>query len=192
MVMTKLAGARVWIDNKPSPVLYAYPNQLAVVVPFGIEGKSSVQVQVENLVALTPAFSIPVQAATPALFTADSSGRGQLAALNQDNSYNSSSSPAAQGSIVVLYGTGFGPMNQPVADGALLSSAPLPAPALQIQVAIGGQNAEILYAGAAPGFVAGAIQLNVRVPAGTASGNAAVVVTINKVSSPDGCTIAIH
>jgi len=192
-VMTnKLAGARVWIDNTPAPVIYAYPNQLAVVVLYEIAGKAAVQVQVENLVARTPPFSVPVQNATPGFFTADGSGKGQLVALNQDNSLNSASSPAPQGSVVVLYATGMGVLSPAAADGTIVSSTSWPAPALPIQVTIGAQSAQIPYAGAAPGLVVRAIQINVRVPMGIATGNAAVVATVGTVSSPNGCTISVH
>jgi uncharacterized protein (TIGR03437 family) len=190
--MTKLAGARVWIGNTPAPVIYAYPNQLAVVVPYEVTGQTSVQVQVENLVARTPPFSVPVQSATPAFFTADSSGQGQLAALNQDNSVNSASNPASQGSIVVLYATGMGVLSPSLPDGTIVSSTQLSVAGLPLQVTIGGQSAQVLYAGAAPGLVSGTIQINARVPVGVVSGSATVVATVGTVSSPDGCTISVR
>ena len=189
---TKLAGARVWIDNTPAPVVYGYPNQLAVVVPYEVAGKTTVQVQVENMVARTPPFSVPVQSATPGFFTADGSGRGQLAALNQDNSVNSASNPASQGSVVVLYATGMGVLSPAASDGTIIASTPLPAPVLPIQVTVGWRSAQVLYAGSAPGMVAGAIQINVAVPAGIAAGDAAVVAMVGTFSSPDGCTISVH
>jgi uncharacterized protein (TIGR03437 family) len=43
-------------------------------------------------------------------------------------------------------------------------------------VTIGGQPAEVLYAGAAPGLVSGVMQLNVRVPPNAATGGAVPVV----------------
>jgi uncharacterized protein (TIGR03437 family) len=191
VMATKLAGARVWIDNRPAPVVYAYPNQLAVVVPYEVAEKSSVQIQVENLVARTPPLTIPVQSTTPGFFTADGSGKGQLAALNQDNSVNAASNPAAAGSIIVLYATGFGTLTPSVVDGAILSSAPLPKPTSQVAVTIGGRRAQILYVGAAPASVAGTIQINAQVPMGTPAGNAAVVATVGTGSSPDNCTISV-
>ena len=192
VMTTKLAGTRVWFDNTPAPLVYAYPNQLAAVVPYNVAGKTSVQVQVENMVSRTPAVSIPVQDAIPALFTADASGRGQIAALNQDGSSNSSSNPAAPGSIVVLFATGAGIMTPSVPDGTIVSSTLLPAPVLQVKVAIGGQNVDVLYDGAAPQLVAGVMQVNARVPTGIGTGNAPVVLTVGNASSPLGCTISVR
>ena len=191
VMMTKLAGARVWIGNTLAPVIYAFPNQLAAVVPYEVASQTSVQVQVENLVARTPPFSMPVQSATPGFFTANGSGIGQLAALNQDYSVNSASNPAAQGSVVILYATGMGALNAAVPDGTIISSTALPALASPVQVTIGGKTAQVLYAGPAPELVAGTIQINVTIPSGI-TGNVAVVATVGTASSPDGCTISVH
>jgi uncharacterized protein (TIGR03437 family) len=192
VIAARLAGVRVWFGSTAAPIVYAYPNQLAVVVPYNVASQTSVQVQVENLVARTPPFLIPVQAATPALFTANSSGTGQLAALNQDGSANSASNPATGGSIVVLYATGAGTLNPAVPDGTIVTSTSLPAPMLPVGVTINGQKADIVYAGAAPQLVAGMIQINARVPTGITAGDAAVVVTVGTASSPSGCTIAVR
>jgi uncharacterized protein (TIGR03437 family) len=189
---SKVAGARVWFGGLPAPILYASQNLITAVVPFGIAGQTSVQVQSENLVARTPPFSIAVAEATPALFTADSSGKGQVAAYNQDYSLNSPSNPATQGSVVFLYATGAGVLNRSVADGTIISSATPPGSALPITVSIGGRSATIVYAGAAPDLIAGALQINAQVPTGIASGSATVVVTVGTSSSPDGSTISVR
>lgn len=191
-LVSKLAATRVWFDDISAPLIYAHPDQVAAIVPFEIAGKSSVQVQVENLVARTPPFRLDVKDATPAFFTADASGRGQLAALNQDGSTNSPLSPAAKGSIVVLYATGAGTMNPTASNGIVITTTPLPAPVLPVQLTIGGQKAEILYSGAAPQLVAGVLQINARVPTTVASGASPVVLTIGTFSSPTDCTISLQ
>ena len=83
-------------------------------------------------------------------------------------------------------------MNPAVSDGTIVSSSPLPAPVLPIKITIGGQNADILYAGAAPQLVAGAIQINARVPSGIATGNAPVALFVGTTVSLDGTTISIR
>jgi len=188
----KLAGTRLWFDGTAAPLIYALPYQLAAVVPYNVAGKTTVQVQVENMVARTPPFAVTVQATTPALFTTDGSGKGQLAALNQGASVNSASNPAAKGSVVVLYATGVGVLNPTVPDGTIVSSTPLPVPVSPIQVTIGGQAATILYAGAAPGLVAGAIQINARIPTGIPTGNAPVVLFSGTAGSSGNCTVAVQ
>lgn len=192
VVQTRLAGARVWFDKTPAPVVYAYPHQLAVVVPYDVAGKKTVRVQLENLIARTPAFTLPVQAARPAFFTSDGSGKGPLAALNQDNSVNSVANPAAPGSVVVLYATGAGRLSPAVPDGFLVSSAPYPAPMLPIELTIGGKKAEILYVGAAPGLIAGLVQINTRIPTGLTAGSVPVSLTVGTTVSNQTGTISLR
>ena len=74
-------------------------------------------------------------------------------------------------------------------DGSLAGRS-LPKP-VQHLVTIGGQNAKALYAGAAPGLVAGLLQVNAVVPAGVASGDQPIVVTVGTVASQTGVTVAV-
>jgi hypothetical protein len=60
-----------------------------------------------------------------------------------------------------------------------------------VTVKIGGVTAEVVSVGAAPNEV-GRLQLNVRVPAGTVTGDAVpVVLTVGEATSPEGVTLAI-
>ena len=124
---------------------------------------------------------VPLAAAAPALFTANESGTGQAAAVNQDGTYNNAANPANAGGWVSLYATGFGQTNPPGEDGALSLVPPagvLPLPVLQpIIVTIGGLSANTNYAGGAPDIVQGVMQVNAQIPSGLPAGNAAVVVT---------------
>lgn len=191
VMTTRVAGTRVWFGNTAAPIVYAYPNQLQAVVPFNVAGQKTVQVQVENLVARTPLFSMTVQEATPALFTADSSGTGQVVALNQDGSSNSRSHPAVGGSTVVLYATGAGTLSPAVSDGTIVASTTPLTPVLPVEVTIGGQSTTVLSVSAVPAVVAGMIQVRAIVPIRIPTGNAVVVLAVGTVSSPNGCTIAV-
>ena len=134
--------------------------------------------------------SIPVAAASPALFTADSSGQGQAAAANQDGSLNAANNPAQKGSIMTFYATGEGQTIPPGVDGKPASS-PLPAPVLGAQLLIGGVAAGIQYVGAAPGEVAGVLQINARIPMNIPIGRQPVLLRIGEFDSPDGVFIAV-
>ena len=89
---------------------------------------------------------VPVLPAHPGIFTLDSSGAGQGAILNEDNTFNSAAQPAARGSIIVLFGTGAGQTDPPGEDGKL-AEPPFPKPLAPVDVYIYGMKAEILYAG---------------------------------------------
>ena len=126
----------------------------------------SAEVEVERNGRRSAVIELPVVEATPALFTSDPWGLGQVAAFNQDSTLNSPSNAAVRGSILVLYATGVGLLDRPVEDGEVIPiGAPYPGLRLPVSVVIGPLESEILYAGPAPGFVAGLVQINVRIPA---------------------------
>ena len=85
-------------------------------------------------------------ATAPGLFAQNSSGSGPGAILNQDNSLNGPSHPAAKGSIVQVFLTGEGQTSPQGVTGAI-TAATLPPPQVTpepmqlIQVWIGGQQA---------------------------------------------------
>jgi uncharacterized protein (TIGR03437 family) len=173
---TGLDGARVLFDGIPAPLLYAQANQINLIVPFAVHPPSTVMIVERAEIAYGP-YRLPVTEAAPAIFSADLSGNGQAAALNEDGTLNSPANPARRGSIITLYATGAGVMDPPMADGSVApASLPLPKPRLGVSVLIGSFQAPVEYAGAAPGMLAGAIQLNVRVPDAAPPGDAVPVV----------------
>jgi uncharacterized protein (TIGR03437 family) len=95
-----------------------------------------------------------------------------------------------------MFLTGEGQTNPPGVTGAITSATlpppqVTPAPALPIQVTIGGQPAVYTYAGEAPGMVAGVMQLNVRIPANVQPGLDFVVVSIGGKMSQFGVMISV-
>src|SRR5579862_4831906 len=77
--------------------------------------------------------------------------------------------PAAIGDVVILFATGEGRTTPAGADGAL-SGNPSPAPVLPVVVTIGGQQANLLYAGEGPHEMPGVLQMNAQVPHGITPG----------------------
>jgi uncharacterized protein (TIGR03437 family) len=61
----------------------------------------------------------------------------------------------------------------------------------EVSATVGGQAAQVVYAGHAPGEVAGMVQVNLQIPAGV-TGNVAVVLTIGGRKSQDTATVAIR
>jgi endo-1,4-beta-xylanase len=186
-VATSLSGVRILFDGTLAPIIYSLVRQSSVVVPFSVKPPSTQVVYEYNGVQSAPV-TVPVVAAVPGVFTLDSSGTGPGAILNQDNSVNSASRPAAKGSIVILYATGGGVTTPALDDGDVVSGQHLLA--AKTTVTIGGQNADVQYAGAAPGLVAGVVQVNVVVSASAPSG-AAVPVSFSVGGAPSQSTATV-
>jgi uncharacterized protein (TIGR03437 family) len=191
LVTTFLAGTRVLFDDQPSPMIFAQAGQVNAVVPYAVGGRSSVQVRLEAHGQKSNAVTAQVAPTAPGIFTLDSSGTGQAAALNQDSTLNSPMNPAPRGSIISLFATGTGQTDPPGIDGKP-ASPPLPAPVLPVRVEIAGANADILYAGSAPGLVAGVLQVNVRIPQVAATvRTGSLVLRSGGAQSQPGVTVAI-
>lgn len=189
---TVLGGASILIGGTAAPLLYASPNQINAVVPFEVSGQSSAQLFVMNSGQLIAGFPLAVALAMPAIFTLSSNGIGPGAILNQDTTVNSPLNPAARGSVVVLYATGAGTMNPAQADGQITGSNP-PMTTLPVSVQIGGVSAQVQYAGAAPGLIAGVLQVNCVVPQNISPGESVPVqIAVGTVSSPAGVTMAVQ
>jgi uncharacterized protein (TIGR03437 family) len=168
---TILGGTQVLFDGVPATMWYAGPNQINAVVPYSVKAPATQMTVQRNGVTDGPRI-LPVAAAVPGIFTATGTGQGQAAILNEDGSYNSPATPAPAGSVIVLYAVGAGAMTPAQKDGEVQpNSLPLPVPAGTVAVTIRGQNCRILYAGAAPGYIAGLLQVNVEVPADVPGGN---------------------
>jgi uncharacterized protein (TIGR03437 family) len=170
-------------------MIYTSPNQVSAIVPFSVSG-STAPLFVLNQNQSTAPVTVAVAPSATAVFTANLSGQGQAAAINQDNSVNGNTHPASSGQIVTLFITGAGQTNPSGQDGQL-AAVPLPMPLLPVSVAIGGASATIKYAGASPGSVAGVTQVNAVVPSGLPAGNASVIVQVGNAASQGGVTIAV-
>jgi uncharacterized protein (TIGR03437 family) len=183
------AGTQILFDGVPAPLVYVSATQSAAIVPYSLDGRSQTQITVTYQNTSSLPMTVPVTNAAPGLFSADSSGQGQGAILNQDSSYNSQSNPAAAGSTVVLFATGEGQTAPGGVDGQM-AGTPIK-PLLPVTVAVGGQNAQIAYAGDAPGEVAGMMQINVVLPLGLAPGDILITCSVGGTASQPGLTVAV-
>ena len=168
LLSTRLGDTQVLFDGTPAPLVYVSEGQSAAIVPYGVSG--STLVTVNNNGQVSSPVTLPVAQVAPGLFTANSSGMGQAAAVNEDGSLNSPAKPAAIGSVITLFATGEG-QTTPAGINGKLAVDPLPSPLLPVTVTIGEHVAAVLYAGGAPGEVAGVMQINARIPAGVTPGD---------------------
>ena len=174
------SSTQVTFDYVPATILYVTSTQLAATVPYFVSGTTSMIV-ISNGEASAPV-TLNVIPAVPAIFSADASGKGQGAALNQDYSINSASNPAPVGSVVQLFGTG----------GGTLTNDTLPLLTLPVSATVGGASAQVTYAGIAPGLVQGAMQVNVQIPSGITPGPAVPIVLTVGQSMTNQVTLAIR
>ena len=190
-VATYLADTQVLFNGIPAPLLAASSSQVHAVVPQGVSSDSTVDIVLTFKGTVSAPVTLPVKPASPALFTLDGSGQGQSAALNQDGKVNTSAQPADRGTIVSLFGSGFGEWSQPAPDGTIFGSTP-PALKSDVSVTIGGVAAKVLYAGGAPGLVSGVVQIDAEIPAEITPGEkVTVVVTVGGQSSPANVTVSV-
>jgi uncharacterized protein (TIGR03437 family) len=162
---TELAGVQVLFNGQPAPLLYVQEAQINAVVPWQVAGEITICVSYRSV--LTNCIVEPVIFALPGIFTIDGV---HAAAVNQDETINSAAHPAPPGSIVSVFGTGFGPVAPAVKDGSIVT-LPLPSNALDLGLYVPASAASaamvvaVTYAGPAPFQVAGVTQINFRVPA---------------------------
>jgi len=160
-----------------------------------LAGAGMVPVTVVTGGQTSKAFPQAIADAAPAIFTADGSGGGQAAVLNQDNTYNGPDHPAAKGTYVVLYLTGEGQISAPVTGGvtAVGPAAPwTPQPLQPVTVEIAGQPAFVAFSGEAPNMVSGVLQVNVLIPSTAPSGNPPITVLVGANRTPSGVTVSVQ
>jgi uncharacterized protein (TIGR03437 family) len=191
MIDSTLAGAQVFFGKLAAPVTYTSSGQINAIVPYELAGQTRTNLQVNYQGSISKAMPLPVAVAAPGVFTANSSGRGQVSATNQDGSVNSTANPAAVGSYVTLYITGGGQTNPPGSTGAL-NGTQLKYLVQNVSVTVGGQPSAVTYAGSAPGLLDGVDQLNIQLANDTPVGPAEpLVINIGGVASPGTATVAV-
>lgn len=191
---TTLSNTQVLFDGVAAPIIAVTNGQVNVMVPYGIAGRATTQVQVSYLGVSSNPLAYNVTTTVPGIYTVNQAGTGQGAILDQNLSVNSASNPAAKGSVIAIYMTGEGVTSPASVTGQVAPSdgTGLNHPVQNVTVTIGGVPATVQYAGSAPGLVYGVMQVNVLVPSTVASGAEPLVVTVGTATSQNGVTVAIQ
>ncbi len=188
----ELNGLRVQINGDYVPLFYAASEQVNFECPQLAPG-TPISLVVESNTGSSPALASTVQFATPGIFSLDGSGTGQGAILIA-NSPNVAmmpvsgipSQPATPGGLISIYGTGLGGTDVAVPPGSPAPVQPLAYATATVDASVGNQQAEVTFAGLAPGF-AGLYQVNVQLPASVPLG-ASIPVQI-AVQLPNGAIV---
>ncbi len=197
-VVSTLAGVRVLFDNIPGTPIYVSDKQINVTVPYEVGGRVNINVVVEYQGVRSDPIVVRLEDVAPGIYTMDSTGYGQAAALNQNYTYNgpaggNGTSPAAANTTIALYMTGGGQTGPASVTGSVTpTTLPLRVVPGTVSATIGGLPATVQFIGSAPGLVTGVIQVNL-LPDPSVHGDALpVVVTIRGVSTPIGATVAVQ
>jgi uncharacterized protein (TIGR03437 family) len=169
---TSLGGVTVTINGYAAPLLYVTPGQINLQIPYEVEPGSATAIVTSDGYQSND-FSFDVFTAAPGIFV--DSNQNSIT-QNSDGSVNNQHNPAAPGSVVVVYLTGIGPLDNPIGTGQVSPSSPLSRTDSSFSATLGGQSVQILYLGLTPGFL-GLAQANIVVP-NIADGDYPLVITI--------------
>src|SRR4051812_38360235 len=195
---TKVGDVSVTVNGAAAPIQFASPNQINVQVPWGVQLSDAAgagQVVVTTAGTASAGASVTIAASAPAIYNFG----GQAIAVNADGSLAAPANsipgfvtrPAkiGDGSGLVIFATGLGAVDPPPADGANSADQQRSTLAKPV-VVIGGVAAEVTFSGLSPQFV-GVNQINVKIAAGTPTGNAvALQIQVGSVNS-NLATIAV-
>jgi amidase len=189
---TIAGGTRVLFDGIPAPIMSAQSNQVVVIVPYGVSGKTSTQVKVEYNGQTSAPVTVQVTEVAPGIFTDQPLGKGNPLVFNSDGTKNSQANPAQKGSIITLFATGEGlitnrsnvlPIDGRLAGAPAVLPTALQSPVASVVVGVNNAGLPILYAGALPGS-AGIMQLNAQLDANTPTGSVPLVIQVGSQFSP--------
>ena len=186
---TDIDSVSVKVNGTYAYVEYVSPTQLNVLLPVGL-ASGQATFETYNFGLASTAVTVQVQDVAPAFFL-QSDGK-HIVATHADGSLigpttTTGATPAAPGETIVLYGTGFGVTNPAAPEGKLITTAlPLATPPT---ITVGATAGQVTFAGLT---YAGLYQINVTIPASTASGDVAVVALVGSIASPGTAVIAVQ
>src|SRR5207249_1152629 len=106
------ASAQVTVNGASATVFFSSTGQVNFLMPDGVTAPATAVVWCGGVASLP--MTLTMSPAAPGLFTANSGGAGQAALINQDGTIDT---PSKTGTIVSVFGTGFGPLGPPGPDG---------------------------------------------------------------------------
>jgi uncharacterized protein (TIGR03437 family) len=202
-----LGGATVSIGGVEAPLFFAAEGQINAQLPFDLPANSRPQVIVrtQRVGGGTQDISIPqtitVADARPGIFKVGlpTERQGAILLANSDilaapegSIPGRNARPAGRGGFISIFCTGLGATNPAVPSGQLSPAVePLARVTIPVQAQIGGQPANVVFAGLAPGFVA-LYQVNVEIPSSVQPGVEVPVVLFQNGVPSNTVTIAVQ
>ncbi|HKQ76053.1 MAG TPA: Ig-like domain-containing protein [Blastocatellia bacterium] len=176
----QLGGTTVTVNGQPAGLLFVSRRQVNYVMPEGtLVGQANILVRSGD--GTISSGTAQIAKVSPAIFTANTDGKGVPAALvyrlkaNSEDSYESLSRQIAPGGRFVTKAINMGPEGERVFLILYLCGVRHATPG-SVRVVIGGIESIPSYAGPAPGFIA-LDQVNVEIPRSLIGRNVNVSVT---------------
>ena len=147
-----LSGTSVTLNGKTLPLFYVSPGQINAQLPMDVTGTATLHVATASGGADA---AIAVSDTAPAVFPSG--------VLHADYVPVSASSPAVAGETLLVFATGLGLVNGPLASGQPAPATPLLSVVNPVVVDFGSATVTPIFAGLSPGL-ASVYQVNVVVP----------------------------
>ncbi len=179
---TELGGTRVQIGGRAAALLYVAATQVNAIVPYGLSGSVPVVVSQGGTEAVRVVALVAETA--PGIFRY---GDGLAVSWNEDYTTQAT----ARGSIASVLATGEGESTRPELYGRVVQGE-LPRVLAPVRAWIGGVEAEVTYAGGAPGLRTGVAQVNVRLALTTPVGLQPISLRIGSVESGPGPKLLVR
>ncbi|MFN8814688.1 MAG: S8 family serine peptidase [Acidobacteriota bacterium] len=152
--------------SAPGRIQFVSEDQINVQIPWECAGLATVDMKVSIGEFSSAVQTLALRAANPAPFEYIEAGSNRRYASALDASFNliSSANPVRRGQVAQLFVNGMGAVSTIPGSGKPSPSNPLARTNAVPEVRIGGQAAQVLFSGLAPGII-GLYQLNVVIPA---------------------------
>jgi uncharacterized protein (TIGR03437 family) len=191
-VPTTVADTQVMVNGTPAPIFFASPNQINFQAPFEVQpGIGNVQVVRGGMAGNK--VTARIDGSAPGLFRIGVGEYGAIVNASQGNfpfptsvgvALGVPAAPARPGDIIVLFGTGLGPVNPAIGTGQAALASPLSFAVdtpnvvfVRVPVTPGTAGVPPAFVGLTPGF-AGLFQINVKVPLSGLGTNPRTAVTL--------------
>ena len=190
---TMLDGVSVSVGGEPAYICYVSPTQInalaANVVGSGV-------VTVTNSGETIPEVIAAVESFAPAFFQwpgnyAVATRQDYSLAVKNGTFAGVTTTPAAPGDVIILWGSGFGPTSPAAPVGVATPSTTIYNTANKVTVTVGGAPATVYGAALASGD-AGLYQVAIQIPTSLANGDYAVVATVSSAQSPSTTLITVQ
>lgn len=199
---TTIGNVSVRFNDVPAPLHFVSPGQINAQLPWNLlqgaqTGTGTVVVTRGG--ASSQGRTFPLAQVSPGIYTVTAMGTGPGVVVNLDDGSlaqpagsitNYPTRPARIGGAIIIYATGLGPVDPPVANGAASLDA-LRRTVLMPSVLVGGREMQVLFSGLSPQFP-GVYQLNVVLTSDAPTGGAVPIqLRTGGLTSTDRVTIAV-